>query len=244
MNQIILNKNQVYQLISENYYSINQKTDFVNGCLDDCFKKEEIPDLLVPGGELGEISLILATANVYGFEVDRNRLIKTILNFSKEKNKIKISHYCNYWLDLQKNPQLYHLSNEEILFISSFLEISSIKKTNNLSRSAVLMIRGDFSVYSEYDLEIEEKKQRVSVFVYHQILVDQKHRLLAKKLIENKAVKLYPGCDDEYLYQVISEEGENHLFEILKKIGKGLPIFEVKFDKEGKFEIEELEKII
>ena len=87
---------------------------------------------------------------------------------------------------------------------------------------------------------IDGGSTEVQVFVYHQSLVDQRHRQLRKLLVEKKAVKLLEGCDAEYLYQALSEMAENHLMETAKRLAKQLPIYEVKFDEDESFIINQL----
>jgi hypothetical protein len=73
--------------------------------------------------------------------------------------------------------------------------------------------------------------------------VNERHRLIAKKLIEERAVKFFPDCDEEYLFEALSETTENHLFETLKRLASGLPIFEVGFENDGSFKIKEMGKV-
>ena len=104
---------------------------------------------------------------------------------------------------------------------------------------AVLIVRGNYGVLPKYVLEDESKRILVEVFVYQATLSDSRHRVLSKKLLENKAVELFPGCDEEYLYEVMIEMAENHLFETANRLAKGLPIFTVEFQSDGTFSIEQ-----
>lgn len=108
---------------------------------------------------------------------------------------------------------------------------------------AVLQIRGEYSVNPEFALKTEEGFVKGELFVFHETYTNENHKILAEKLIEEKAVKLYPGCDKEYLYQAISEVTETYLYEALRKVAHGLPIFQVNFDTDGTFSIKEMGNI-
>jgi hypothetical protein len=48
------------------------------------------------------------------------------------------------------------------------------------------------------------------------------------------------GLGEDYLYQVLSDEAEVHLLETVKRLAKGLPIFQVDFDSEGQYKIKDM----
>jgi len=105
---------------------------------------------------------------------------------------------------------------------------------------AVLLIKGDWGVFPQYRLDTDHGTHTVQVFVYHSSLVDERNRLLAKKLIENKAVKLYKGCDEVWLYDALSDMSEEHLMETARRLAKGLAIYSVEFNEEGDYELKEM----
>jgi len=110
----------------------------------------------------------------------------------------------------------------------------------NHDEGAILIVKGNFGIFPRFIIETDEGKKEVSVFVYQQTLVDKRHRVLVKKLIEDKAVKLFDNLDEEYLYEVLSEEGEIHLLETLNRLASDLPLFEVIFDDSGRFSLKSL----
>ena len=108
---------------------------------------------------------------------------------------------------------------------------------------AVLQIRGEYSVKSEFSLGTAEGFLKGELFIFHETSINKFHKLLAEKLIDEKTVKLFPGCDEEYLYEAISEVTETYLYETLRKLAPGLPVFQVIFDAGGSFDIKEMGKI-
>ncbi len=337
MKKIILNKKQVVDLIFENRYPVSGNK-FLSRCIDGRYNRqfknknsklkvgEILPALAIPGADLGELALILATANAFGFEVEREKAFETLVelvggeenfhfhtddhhlingarhrvsptnlvdsvtheslsplrgsaeNTPQSASRGDPSHFvtpnkfvhleenfdspslkslngCGHWKQLQSDPAAYHLESDDIKFINSILKtiVAKIEKPVVLEgehqEGAILLVKGDFGIYPRYTIlsgSDEDDKNipvEVQVFVYHQSLANKRHRELAKKLVEKKAVKLYPGCDEEYLYQVLSDEAENHLFETAKRLAKGLPLFRVEFKEEGEFVVEEMGEV-
>lgn len=279
MTKFVLNKQQVSQLIFENKYPVGEEFQFLSRCFEGNYpKKENLPALAFPGGDLGELALIFSTANTYGFKVDREKTYQTLIKIiSKEKffhyhvsldekeflnlqkNQIvdltnHIISGCLHTTAFFKNPKTYNLEEEDLQFLKEKIQylikknISPFGFRKETEEAAVLIIYGkNWSIYPQHFLKIslegEEKLLPVSVFVFHQSLIDERHKLLSQKLIEEKAVELYPGCDKDYLYQVISAETENHLFESLKFKNEKLPVFKVEFKNEGSFVVDEMGNI-
>ena len=267
MAKIILNKAQVSQLVWDNRYPVKEEEKFLSRCIDGRYEKNSklksqmsklennnfLPALSIPGADLGELALILATANDFGLAVDYEKVFQSLIkvvgglkNFSYHTD----SHHgglalgCGHFGQILKDFVAYNLQKKDIEFLEEklkFLEkkdvLPVILEGEHLE-GAVLLIKGDWAVYPRYYLATDEGKKLVEVFAYHQSLADERRKILAKRLIDDGAVVLYPGCDEDYLYQVMSDEAENHLFETLNRLGKDLPIYSVVFDAQGGFDIE------
>ena len=102
---------------------------------------------------------------------------------------------------------------------------------------AVLQIRGEYSIEPEFSMRTEEGFIKGELFIFHETITNKNHKMIAEKLFKERAVKLFPGCDEEYLYQAISEVTETYLHETLKKIARDLPIIHVSFDSDGRFTV-------
>jgi len=72
-------------------------------------------------------------------------------------------------------------------------------------------------------------------------LIDGRHRALSKNLIKNSNVKLYGDLTDEYLYEVLSEMSDTHLFETIKQIDSFLPIYSVSITDSSTVDIIKLQ---
>lgn len=111
---------------------------------------------------------------------------------------------------------------------------------NKNLEGTVLFIEGPYYVSSKLTLKVEGIEKTVTIFVYHRTIANAQMKSLAKKLIQSEAVKLYEGCDEEYLYEVLTNTFETYLFDFIKMKAKVLPIYEVKFSEDASYKLEKL----
>jgi hypothetical protein len=253
MTKIKLNSSQIQLLVKENRYQVDEKNKFFSRCIDGRYKNNsKLPALALPGGDLGDLALIIACSNDFGLEIDYEKVFQSLIkviggikNFSYHTD----SHHgglalgCSHFGQILKDFVAYNLQKKDIQFLEEklkFLKKEGVLPTvleGNHDEGAILIIKGNFGIFPRFIIETDEGKKEVSVFVYQQTLVDKRHRVLAKKLIEDKAIKLFDNLDEEYLYEVLSEEGEIHLLETLNRLASDLPLFEVIFDNHGRFSL-------
>jgi hypothetical protein len=268
MKNLILSKEQIQELVAQNRYPVTAKNKFLSRCIDGRYENKlkvgeiNLAALAIAGADLGELALIFATGNNFGFEVDEEKTFKTLIevvggkeNFSWHTDnhadpKIPAGG-CGHWRQINLDPGAYNLEKDQLAFIREAVTTLvrphascyyEVLRGEHLE-GAVLLVEGNYSVMPRSVLQTSEGKMETEVFVYQATLVNQRHKILAAKLIENKAVKLFPGCEAEYLYEALSETGETHLFETSKRLAKGLPIYVVKFKDDGGFEIEEMGRV-
>ncbi len=261
MEKLKLNKQQVYDLTVDNRYKIDPARKFLSRCIDGRYENSEnLPPLAIPGADAGEMAIILATANDYGFEVDREKAFRALIDVIGGMRNLQFhtdNHAeagatlggCGHLKQMSLDPEAYSLKPDQVEFVKEKFDqakkqgAEEVVLTGEHLEGAVLQVKGPFSITPRSSLETKEGKKPVEVFVFHASLVDERHRALADKLIESGAVKLYQGQDGEYLYQVISETTEDHLMETAKRLAKGLPIYEVVFRNDGSFEIREMGEV-
>lgn len=273
MNKIILNKQQTTELIEANKYKVNADKKFVSRCIDgryenkskiqmtnDKNKEEQMPAMAVPGADAGELALIFATANSYGFEVDAQKAWKSLVEVVGGEKNLQFhtdSHAeqkdalggCGHIKLLGLDSSAYSLTDEQVAFVKNQFSqvkaagISETKLQGDHQEGAVFIIRGNWGVYPQGAVETELGKRNVMVFMYHQTLSDARRKILASTLIKHKAVILPEKCDSEYLFTALCEMGENHLLETSKRLAKGLPIFSVAFTENGEYKVEEIGEV-
>lgn len=217
----------------------------------------QMPPVGIPGADAGDLALIIATGNSYGFEVDLNKAYKTLAEIVGGEKNLQFhtdSHApegltlggCGHFKQMTLDPKAYSLEAEQVEEMRNKFSGAKKKGVEEIVlhgehlEGAVLMVSGSYSVYPRFKMEAEHGAVEVEVFVYHLSLSHERYRILAEKLIKNKAVKLYNGLDYEYLYQALSDMAENHLMETSRRLAKGLPIYQVKFEEDGGFEVREM----
>lgn len=262
MKKNILSRSQIDEFVRDCKYKVEENEKFLSRCIDGRYKNESnLAPLAIPGADAGELALIFATANIYGFELDPEKvfisLIEVIgdiknLNFhtdSHQDSKDPASG-CGHMTQIRLDPKIYNLEKDQLVLIDSFLKkakklgAKEIVLEGEHLEGAVLQISGDYSVYPRNVFGTKLREVEMQVFVYQSSLVDKRHRALAKSLLKNDAVKLFNGCDEEYLYQVISGTTEEHLMLTVKSLAKGKPIYAVNFIGNEEFEIKEMDNVI
>ena len=278
MKKIILSAELVRELIAKNRYKVDEKIKFLSRCIDGRYptssrlaglrgasQNTQLPALAFPGGDVGELALIFATANSYGFEVDGEKAYKILIEtIGGEKNfGIHSDHHavpagrqgdanksasgCGHWKQINLDPQAYNIEKDQIDFIQKKLD--DLKKNKKIKEiilegehleGAVLLVKGSWGILPRYKIETDGGSQETQVFIYHQSLVDARHQVLASAWFKRKAVKLYNGCNKDYLYEALSEMAEYHLMETVRRLAKGLPIYTINFEDDGEFEIKEM----
>jgi len=253
---IVLTKSQIEEVVFENKYRYNDKSRLLSRCIDDRYQDElDLSPLAIPGADAGQLAILYATANSYGFEIIEEKAYWVLsevvggvsnLHFhTDKKNENDPIAGCGHVRELQHEPQSYSLTKEQAEFIkikvknSLLMEAEDKVVTGKHLAGAVIQIKGNHSIYPAAYLETEEGKKRVEFFVLHQTLINERHKIIARKLIENKAVTLFPGCDMEYLYEAISDIAEQHFLETIKRLAKGLPLYRVNFNTDGSFKVVE-----
>ncbi len=261
MNKTILSSKDINSLVKENRYKVNQKTWFLSRCIDGRYEnKEDLEALALPGADLGEIMVILATCLTYGYDYDLEKIFQVLVEIVGGEENLRThtdSHAdknnyalgCGHFKQASTNQEGYDLGIEELKKIKKIfaekLEKKYGEKTYQILHGdhlegAVLLLEGEWGVYPQYQLETKEGKKLVEVFVYHKSLVEKRRKLIAKKLLEKKAISFRDGENEEMLVGALNNVGENHLMETAKRLAKGLPIYRVVFQDNGDFKIEEL----
>jgi len=258
MQKITLNEKNLFDLINQNRYKVSKETSFLSRCIDGRYQDApDLPALAIPGADAGELMLIYATGHAYGFEVDKEKAAETLVEVVGGEKNLRLhtdSHAhgkgvlagCGHIGQATLSPAEYKIVEGDMVFIKDFFA-QAIQKgaTETLlqgdhQEGAVVLVKGNWGVLPQGKILIGAQNSAVQIFIFHQTLVNERHKVLAKKLIENKAVVLLPGCDSDYLYEIMSTIGDEHLMETARRLAKGLPIYEVTFDKNGGFEIENL----
>ncbi len=250
LNRILLNKDQVYELVTNTIYVPQEKEKYRSRCISGRYTNHpKLPALAIPGGDIGELALLYAAATAYSFEIDYKKAFKVIADIVGGVEHLSYHIPCSHITEVIKEPLAYSLQPDQLVTLTE--QLDEIKKAHanefespaNHMEGAVLMIKGEFGVLPHSVVKTELADAGVQVYIYHRTLGDQRRRLIAQKLLEEKAVTLLDGLDEEYLYEVLTDTGDTHLFETIKRIASGLPMFLVDITSPSHIKIEELETV-
>lgn len=244
-----LSKAQIEELVYTNKYQTDPSKKLLSRCMEGGYvNNENLYPLAIAGADLGDLAVLYATANAYGFEIQEDKAFKTFVEIigGFQNFSFHSPTECGHMKEVTKDPQLYSLDQDQIQLINS--QIATAEKNGAVKtvlkekspEGAVIQISGEWNMYPQYHMTTAKGTVPVQVFIFHKTLVDYRHKILSKKLIENKAVTLFDDLDEEYLYQVLSSITEDHFFETIKRIAAGLPMYEVKFESNGGCEIKDL----
>ncbi len=258
MEKIIFTKEQVYELVTENRYEVDPEKKFQSRCIDGRYENSsDLPALAIPGADAGEIGIVAAAGQTYGFTVDLQKTADTIVETVggiQQFNFHTDSHAdpsvpaggCGHIRLITSEFERYRTTKEFAAFLNRYLQQAKkngaheTRLQEDHGESAVLVITGSHSVQTQCRMQTEGGVKNVQVFVFHSSLVNERHKALVEKLIKNRAVEIIEGCDADYLYTVLSEITDIHLFETMKHLAKGLPIYGINFQDDGDFEMVDL----
>ena len=238
-----LSSEQVYEIVSENRYSFPD-FKFRGRCFSGEFKNSfHLPALALPGGDLGELAILQATAMTYGFELDLNKAAEELFQLTGGNEhlttltaKSELSS-CRYFKHLFSDTASYNLDEKslEVFYAETkkILPDFQIPEERSYTHEhAVLILEASQGLYPQYTFETYEGTFESRILVFHKTLIDLRHKELAGKLLEKRIVKLFDNLDEDYLYEVLSEVTENHLYETIRFIDPKLPIYSVAVNEQ------------
>ena len=257
----LLTQEDAFELVKSNQYKVEQSRKYHSRCISGQYKNApNLPGLTIPGGDAGELALLYATANSYGFEVDYQQAFQILIEliggsrfFSIDLDSVRSSSqradgciFRNAWII---SPPTYSLEPNQITILQ---EQTATAKKNGAQElvlddehreGAIIILHGEYSVYPQYIFRFEDRSIDTQIYLYQQTLADRRRKELARLWFTKRAVSLYPRLDEEYLYEALSEMAENQLFAGLKTEAQGLPIYKVTIDKDNYIDISRYDEI-
>jgi hypothetical protein len=257
MQKYTLSKPNLEKVLFDNAYEVGNP--LLSRCIDGRYSNsQDLPALAIQGADAGELALIFSMANECGLTLDMDKAYKALIETVGGESNIRFhtdSHAekgkalagCGHLGQITLDSESYAISPEQLAFIKtqfSKLKDKGVKEEElhgDHKEAAVLFVKGNYGVLPQFTLGKEDGGREGQVFVFHNTFVDARHRILAKKLVESKAVDLEGGLEEEYIYSALSDACENHLMETAKRLASGLPIYEVQFfESKNRFEVKEL----
>lgn len=239
----------MFEVVSENVYRVDPEGLHRVRCIEGNYESDyRLPAITYPGGDAGVLGLIYASGQAYGFEIDHSKAFTILLAIS---GGIDLFSCCQ--APEQSDTSLYLPFAPDVSFdeddIQAFLHqmehvcdhSTEVHQTDHrLRESAIIKVKGDYGIFPQSELRDEQRRIPVSVYIYQQTLMDRHLRVIARELYEQNAVELYSGCDDEYLYEVMSEMADTLLYSSLQNEFKQIPIFTVAVDDDLQIDVTEV----
>lgn len=233
-----LTKTDIQTLVFENKYtpSAEAQTQYRDTYGEIYERNENAPAIVMPGGFLGEVVIVLATAATYGLEVDAKKVLKTMETMIKNS-----APASSLYIDgLRKYAKEYSIEDENLKILEPLLVPA--KNIETTWTGAVVMIKGEYGIHPRFMLNTQEAQMNISIPLLQQSFVSEQRRAFAEALIKGQAIKLDPE-DEEYLYEVMSDVAETHFYLSARLCCLGLPLYAVKFNEKEELEVEELGEI-
>lgn len=246
---VFLTKEQAEEFVTNNLYESNANP-FIARCFSaDYSNSPNLPALSLPGGDIGQMAILIAASTTYGFELNTSKAVETLIdliggkknstfNCLKEHSlelckyfKYLVEHAQDYGLDEQGKKELFKLSKQ--LGLPNKFKSAGTKNDIN----ACIVIEAEQGLFPNYTYDSGYGVLNAKILIFHKTFVDRRNKELSKLLLENESVKLFSGLDSNYLYQILSEMTESHLFQTIKHRDLQLPIYHAAVSSENKVTI-------
>lgn len=249
MQRFILDKDYAAEYARVHRFIPHPQTPFLSRCIDGRYPvSSQLPALATPGGDAGELAILLATAHVYGFELDAQKaqaILLDIIGGGEHFSSEPVSS-CMHLTHVFSDPAAYNLHPDDLKTLTHLLGLGKTEHVRPVllegkhQEGAVLQIKGNWSVQPSGIIETEHGNIVASVLIFHQTLAGARQRRIADELLTQSAVKLFDGLDAEYLSEAFSSVTEDHLLETLKREAAGLPIYQLNYTDEGASTLKDL----
>ncbi len=250
MNDHYLSEEEVLSIVKGNTYTVDMDMRLRSRCMSTSnYPESAYPAVSLPGGDLGDLAILYASADYYGFSVDYDAALSSLVelidgdkNLTFSQAQFDIYGISNYYYYIFKNYENFELSRESREKLSEHFEKFSGRTVAGLSTSsqkasAAIFFTSSEGLSSTYKVKKREGVSEGHLYVLHKSFVDERHKLWVEKLLRKGVVELYEGLDAEYLYEVLSEMTDRHMLETLRNFDLQVPIFGISEVTPGNFQI-------
>lgn len=244
-----LTDTQVEELVNNNLYTYNGNVNRSRCFSADYSNSPDLPILSLPGGDIGELAILIAAGCTYGFELDSAKALDILIHLiggkgnttfkSLNEHPLELCHYINSLIEHSQDYGLDEHGKNELVTVAHGLGLPKrfklVAKENR--ENACVIIEAEQGLFPNYLYDSGYGVLNAKILVFHKTYVDRRHRELSDLLITNNAVKLFSGLDADYLYQIISEMAEYHLFQTLKLRDPHIPLYSASVSSDNKVSV-------
>lgn len=246
-----LTVSQVEELVSVNRY-VYKGEKFQSRCFSGNYQNSErLPPLALPGGDIGDLAVLISASESYGFDCSiqgsievMKKLVGAISITTFQHLPEHTAEQCRYLHFLSENPEIFSLNNEKLTEFIQNLKKQGLIDTLDQYRapkqkeSALIIYEGLEGLYPQFEFDSFTTKFNAQVLIFHRTLVDERRKMFVSYLLKEKVVTLYNNLDEDYLYEILSDVGDTHLFETVLKIDPHLPVYNVAVSENGKVKVD------
>lgn len=235
--QNYLNSSQVEELVSNNVYKSASPPYLARCFSSDYSNNPNLPALSLPGGDIGELAILISASNTYGFKLDiikaRDILFKLVSGkgytsfHALKEHTLELCIYCKTIIEHSKEYGFDDRGKNELITAGKTLGLQNNFKLSQREdrENACIILEAEYGLFPNYNFDSGDRILNAKVLVFQKTFIDRRHRELCKLLFEKKAVELFSGLDVDYLYEIISEMTETHLFETMKLHDPKIPLY-------------------
>lgn len=247
--KIYLTDHQVEELVSNNLYNYEGNIYKARCFSADYSNNLNLPALSLPGGDIGELAILIAASRIYGFDLDLSKGLDILLDVIGGKKNSTFNtlnehtlELCYYVNSLIENSIEYGLDDRGKNDLLTMLKTLGLpKRFKPLQKrdheNACIIFEAEQGLFPNYTYDSGYGVVNAKILVFHKSFVDRRHRELCKLWYENKAVELFSGLDADYLYEIISEMTETHLFQTMKLRDPKIPLYSVSVTPNNKINV-------
>lgn len=257
-----LDRRGIKEFVEANKYPVGKDWRLAR-CVDGRQPKEDgLEPLVRPGADIGLLLMICAANRKFDLAITTDNLIKALVkaiggyqNFrlhtdfhatDRDINAVSsvsddVLMGCGHFKQAVVDPVAYALDEEDTRFVTSFVKkaLSAGAVCRILEgehrESAVLVVHGDdWTVASQWS---KDESHILQAFVYQQTLDEKMRHELVRAMLPYVSRTF---DNEKELYGYFSHIADMQLQETLKRLAKGLPIFEAKFFQGGDFTLKKL----
>lgn len=243
---------EVDAFVGECKYTFDRFMKFISRCVDGRYGKRDkdgrrvLPPLAFPGGDYGQIAVLLAVSRNNNLEIDIDKAFNSLCKVVGGKENLRIhtakghdkfgpKSGCGHCKTIANNSKDFCITSEDVGHLDKMFEdVEPVVLEGEHQERGSLIIRGRGSlkkgIFPKNDGEL-------SYFVFHKELVHERNKALAKQLIKDGAINIR---DARRLTKLLNETTDAHLGITLKTLAKGKPVYEVSFDRFGRSSVKQL----
>ncbi len=234
----IFSLEEIEPLVAKNRFRITSDNRFKTRCIDGRYSGLDLPALATPGADAGLVMEIIAVNREYDLGLTHQSIEEIILSTVNGYDHFYLHTDTDHPTDMLGcghinqvfgDPLAYQMDKSDVDYVKSFLVRAQRKGAKNTiledghKEGAVLILKG-----SEWSVAPEGK-----AFIYTQTLDDMRRKQVAHMMISYISEKL--KIDEGYLYHILTQIADNQRMETVRRLASGLPIYEVDFEKNGKY---------